>query len=69
MTTHRDASGRPAGIRDVAEAAGVSVATASLALNGRPGVAEKTRRRIAAVAERLGYHANPQARALRRGSA
>jgi DNA-binding LacI/PurR family transcriptional regulator len=67
MTTHRDASGRPAGIRDVAEEAGVSVATASLALNGRPGVAEKTRWRIAAVAERLGYHANPQARALRRG--
>jgi DNA-binding LacI/PurR family transcriptional regulator len=67
MTTHRDASGRPADIRDVAEAAGVSVATASLALNGRPGVAEKTSRRIVAVAERLGYHANPQARALRRG--
>jgi LacI family transcriptional regulator len=55
------------GIRDVARVAGVSVATASLALNGQPGVAETTRRRIVTAAERLGYHANPQAQALRRG--
>jgi DNA-binding LacI/PurR family transcriptional regulator len=67
MTTHGDAPGRPAGIRDVARAAGVSVATASLAINGQPGVAEETRRRIVAAAERLGYRANPQAQALRRG--
>ncbi len=63
----KDASQRPVGIRDVAKAAGVSVATASLALNGQPGVAEETRRRIVAVAEQLGYRANPQAQALRRG--
>jgi LacI family transcriptional regulator len=63
----RDVSQRPAGIRDVAKAAGVSVATASLALNGQPGVAEETRRRIVAVAGQLGYRANPQAQALRRG--
>ena len=61
------ASQRPVGIRDVAKAAGVSVATASLALNGQPGVAEETRRRIVAAAEQLGYRANPQAQALRRG--
>ena len=67
MTTHADAPGRPAGIRDVARAAGVSVATASLAINGRPGVAEETRRRIVTAAEQLGYRANPQAQALRRG--
>ncbi len=47
--------------------AAVSVATASLALNGQPGVAASTRRRIVAAAEQLGYHANPQAQALRRG--
>ncbi len=47
--------------------AAVSVATASLALNGQPGVAANTRRRIVAAAEQLGYHANPQAQALRRG--
>jgi LacI family transcriptional regulator len=67
MTTHKDAPGRPAGIRDVAREAGVSVATASLAINGQPGVAEETRQRIVAAAQQLGYHANPQAQALRRG--
>ena len=67
MATHSDGSGRPAGIRDVARIAGVSVATASLALNGQPGVADDTRRRIVAAAEQLGYQANPQAQALRRG--
>lgn len=67
MATHSGGPGRPVGIRDVARVAGVSVATASLGLNGQPGVAEKTRRRIVAAAQQLGYHANPQAQALRRG--
>jgi DNA-binding LacI/PurR family transcriptional regulator len=67
MTTDSDAPGRPAGLRDVAKAVGVSLATASLAINGQPGVAEETRRRIVAAAEQLGYRANPQAQALRRG--
>jgi DNA-binding LacI/PurR family transcriptional regulator len=67
MATHQGGSTRPAGIRDVARMAGVSVATASLALNGQPGVADETRRRALAAAEQLGYRANPQAQALRRG--
>ena len=67
MATDTGGSGRPAGIRDVARMAGVSVATASLAVNGRPGVADETRRRALAAAEQLGYRANPQAQALRRG--
>ena len=67
MAMHEGGSRRPAGLRDVARIAGISVATASLALNGQPGVAEETRRRALAAAEQLGYHANPQARALRRG--
>jgi LacI family transcriptional regulator len=62
-----EAARKPVGIRDVARLAGVSVASASMALNGQPGVADVTRRRIAAAAERLGYRANPQARALRSG--
>jgi LacI family transcriptional regulator len=67
MPGHTRGAGRPAGIRDVARVAEVSVATASLALNGHPGVAAVTRVRIIAAAEQLGYHANPQAQALRTG--
>ena len=67
MATHQDGRQRPAGIRDVARLAGVSVASASFALNGQPGVAQDTRRRILAAAAELGYRANSQARALRRG--
>ena len=67
MPTAQNGSPRAAGIRDVARMAGVSVASASFALNGQPGVADDTRRRILAIAEQLGYRANPQAQALRRG--
>ena len=67
MPSHTRGAGRPAGIRDVARLAGVSVATASLALNEQPGVAAATRSRIVAAAGQLGYRANPQAQALRTG--
>jgi hypothetical protein len=62
-----DGGPQPGGIREVARLAGVSVASASFALNGLPGVAERTRQRILAAAEQLGYRANAQAQALRRG--
>src|ERR1700734_606703 len=58
---------QPAGIRDVGRAVGMSVASVSLALNGRPGVAIETRGRGLGAATELGYRANPQAQALRRG--
>jgi DNA-binding LacI/PurR family transcriptional regulator len=67
MTNQQSGSQQPAGIRDVARRAGVSVASVSFALNGQPGVAPDTRRRILAAAAELGYRANPQAQALRRG--
>jgi LacI family transcriptional regulator len=67
MASQQGGSERAVGIRDVARAAGVSVASASFALNGQPGVADDTRQRIIAVAQELGYRANPQAQALRRG--
>ena len=67
MTSQQGGGRQPAGIRDVARLAGVSVASVSFALNGQPGVAEDTRRRILAAADELGYRANPQAQALRRG--
>lgn len=58
---------RPATLTDVAQTAGVSVATASKALNGRPDVAERTRRRVLEVAERLAFAPNETARNLLSG--
>src|ERR1700745_86600 len=66
MTSQQGGGTQPAGIRDVARLAGVSVASASFALNGQPGVADDTRQRILAAAQHLGYRANSQAQALRR---
>ncbi|MER5529819.1 LacI family DNA-binding transcriptional regulator [Streptomyces sp. NPDC002677] len=52
---------------DVARAAGVSMATASRALNNESGVAEATRRRVLAVAEELSYVVSPEASRLAGG--
>lgn len=43
-------------IKDVAEAAGVSVTTVDRAINGRAQVREETLRKIAEAAHRVGYH-------------
>lgn len=51
-------------ILDVALAAGVSPSSVSLALNGRRGLAEDTRRRILATAKQLNYVPNLVARSL-----
>ena len=44
-------------ITDLAEAAGVSVATVDRVLNGRLKVREETARKVSEAAERIGYHA------------
>ncbi len=49
----------PPSLEAVARAARVSKATASLALNHRPGPASTTRRAVLAAAARLGYRPNP----------
>lgn len=51
-------------LKDVAREAGLSVTTASRALNHYSDVAEKTRERVARVAAELGYHPNHIARSL-----
>lgn len=51
-------------LADVAAAAGVSVGTASKALNGRGQLREQTRTRVEAAADRLGFRANSLARGL-----
>lgn len=45
-------------LSDVAKLAGVSLASASLALRGKPGVGESTRRRILEVAKELDYRSD-----------
>lgn len=56
----------PARVRiyDVAQAAGVSIATASKALNDTGRMAEETRQRVRQVAAELGFRPNAMARAL-----
>ena len=54
-------------IRDVADAAGVSIATASRALSGSRRVSPDLAARVLEAARALGYRHNVLARALRRG--
>lgn len=52
-------------IKDVAKVAGVSISTASYALNGQPNVSEKTRKKVLEVAKELNYYPNASARNLK----
>jgi LacI family transcriptional regulator len=56
-------SNRPT-IKDVAERAGVSIATVSRALNDKGDVSVQTRQRVREVARSVGYSADPAARSL-----
>ncbi|MFD1146527.1 LacI family DNA-binding transcriptional regulator [Saccharothrix hoggarensis] len=58
---------RPATISDVARLAGVSVGTASKALNGRGSLREETRRRVRLAADELGFQPNSAALTLNSG--
>lgn len=58
------ASSRRRNIQDIAAAAGVSAASVSYALNGKPGVSEATRERILAVAREYNWEPNRLAQAL-----
>ncbi len=68
MTSRRRAAGAVT-LKQVAAAAGVSVATASHALAGRGRMTATTRARVQATADELGYVANSLARGLRTGRA
>ena len=56
-------------IKDIAARAGVSVSTASRALNDNPRISEATREKIKKIAVEIGYHPNYAARNLTRGEA
>ena len=53
-------------IKDVADRAGVSVTSASYAINGKGTISEATRKRVLKAAEELNYHPNAFARNLKR---
>ena len=55
-------------LKDVAKAAHVSEATASLALNGRKGVNQQTRESVIEVAKAMGYVGSDHAKSLARRS-
>ena len=55
-------------LQDVADAAGVSIATASRALTGKSRVSKQTTAHVVRVATRLGYRVNVFGRALREGT-
>jgi len=60
-------SGRASTLSDVAKLAGVSIATASKAINGRDEVAPATRRRVLEAAEQISFTPNQLARSLLAG--
>jgi LacI family transcriptional regulator len=62
------AAQRPVRLSDVAAAAGVSLATASRALNGQNGVSPALAQTVSGVARALGYVANVHARTLAGGT-
>src|ERR1700677_5339433 len=53
-------------MRDVAQAADVSLMTVSRVINGEPGVQPETAAKVERAIRRLGYHRNDAARQLRR---
>ncbi|PSW20746.1 LacI family transcriptional regulator [Photobacterium sanctipauli] len=54
-------------IKEAAERAGVSIASVSRALNNKPGISEKTRKRILDICAELNYVPNTSARELTGG--
>jgi LacI family transcriptional regulator len=57
---------RPSNIHDVARMAKVSIATVSLAMNGKGRVSPETQQRVRSVCNTLGYRPHPSARLLPR---
>jgi LacI family transcriptional regulator len=71
MATSRSRRGRPVGrptIRDIADAAGVSVATVSRVINARPDVAPQTRDEVMRHVRAHNFTTNRSARALSVGT-
>jgi LacI family transcriptional regulator len=66
-TASKRSTGRAATIKQVALLANVSLSTASLVINGRPGATDEMRRRVLAAAESIDFKPNRMAQGLRTG--
>src|SRR5262245_57487533 len=60
---------RRVGIKEVAQALGMSIGTVDRALHNRRGISPLTRQRVLRMAENLGYRPNLAARSLKFGKA
>lgn len=60
MSTHRTS------LKDLAEKLGVSIATVSRALNGKPGIGQELQERVKELAKQMDYRPNPFAQSLRK---
>ena len=56
---------QPVGIKEIAQALGISIGTVDRALHGRPGISPLTRTRVLNTAQTLGYRPNVAARYLK----
>jgi LacI family transcriptional regulator len=56
---------KPASIKDIAHALGISIGTVDRALHGRPEISHATRARVIKKAAQLGYRPNVAARSLK----
>jgi LacI family transcriptional regulator len=60
-----ESADKPPGIKEIAEALGVSIGTVDRALHARPGINALTRAKVLAMAQTLGYRPNLAARFLK----
>ncbi|NNU27633.1 LacI family DNA-binding transcriptional regulator [Isoptericola sediminis] len=67
VSTAKNDRSKTVTLRDVAQVAGVSLSTASKALNGRADVRPETRRRVEEAADRLAFRPNAAAQLLPSG--
>src|SRR5690606_13892916 len=60
----KESQGSPLGIKEIAKKANASIGTVDRVIHGRPGVSEKTKAKIDAIINELGYQPNLIARRL-----
>jgi LacI family transcriptional regulator len=65
VSTMKEESPNPAGVKEIARLLGVSIGTVDRALHARPGISAKTRAKVLRKAEELNYRPNVAARNLK----